>query len=159
MEEDSDHKSPLLDSPGLKLSGSCRLSRRNSVNTLRNDFVSRFPEKVRSVVDVENLYDIDLSKTSGLTKGEKEYYEKQFATLKSFEEVDRLMESDLPVEDEGERSQQEMAMKISNIANIILLALKVYATIKSGSLAIAASTLDSLLDLLLVEYFGSLICP
>ncbi|GAB4856108.1 Metal tolerance protein 4 [Ancistrocladus abbreviatus] len=148
MEETSDQKSPFLGSPGRRFNGSgrrSRLSRRNSVNTLRNDFISRLPEKVRSGVDVENPY---LSKTSGLTKGEKEYYEKQFATLKSFEEVDRLMESDLPVEDEEEQAQQELAMKISNIANIILLALKIYATIKSGSLAIAASTLDSLLDLM-----------
>ncbi|KAK8971321.1 Metal tolerance protein 4 [Platanthera guangdongensis] len=39
-------------------------------------------------------------------------------------------------------------MKISNYANILLLALKIYATIRSGSIAIAASTLDSLLDLM-----------
>ncbi|KDO62933.1 hypothetical protein CISIN_1g015269mg [Citrus sinensis] len=39
-------------------------------------------------------------------------------------------------------------MKISNYANIVLLACKIFATIKSGSIAIAASTLDSLLDLM-----------
>nr|GME12807.1 metal tolerance protein 4-like [Ipomoea batatas] len=39
-------------------------------------------------------------------------------------------------------------MKISNYANILLLALKIYATVRSGSIAIAASTLDSLLDLM-----------
>ncbi|CAH8258709.1 unnamed protein product [Arabidopsis lyrata] len=39
-------------------------------------------------------------------------------------------------------------MQISNWANIFLLALKIYATIKSGSIAIRASTLDSLLDLM-----------
>ncbi|URE13526.1 Cation efflux family [Musa troglodytarum] len=39
-------------------------------------------------------------------------------------------------------------MKISNYANIVLLALKIYATIRTGSIAIAASTLDSLLDLM-----------
>lgn len=48
----------------------------------------------------------------------------------------------------NEQHQQERAMKISNYANILLLALKIYATIKSGSIAIAASTLDSLLDLM-----------
>uniref|UniRef100_A0A453PNP8 Cation efflux protein transmembrane domain-containing protein n=1 Tax=Aegilops tauschii subsp. strangulata TaxID=200361 RepID=A0A453PNP8_AEGTS len=69
----------------------------------------------------------------------------------------------------------ELAMKISNYANIVLLAFKVidwlncatehaksialtsysdsfglqvYATIRTGSMAIAASTLDSLLDLM-----------
>ncbi|VFQ62901.1 unnamed protein product [Cuscuta campestris] len=40
------------------------------------------------------------------------------------------------------------AIRISNIANMILFAAKVYASVRSGSLAIVASTLDSLLDLL-----------
>lgn len=40
------------------------------------------------------------------------------------------------------------AIRISNIANMVLFAAKVYASVKSGSLAIIASTLDSLLDLL-----------
>uniref|UniRef100_A0A3Q7FHG7 Uncharacterized protein n=2 Tax=Solanum lycopersicum TaxID=4081 RepID=A0A3Q7FHG7_SOLLC len=39
-------------------------------------------------------------------------------------------------------------MHISNWANVLLLVFKIYATVKSGSLAIAASTLDSLLDLM-----------
>uniref|UniRef100_J3LHK4 Uncharacterized protein n=2 Tax=Oryza brachyantha TaxID=4533 RepID=J3LHK4_ORYBR len=53
----------------------------------------------------------------------------------------------LELEDKEQR-QSESAMKISNYANIILLAFKVYATVKTGSMAIAASTLDSLLDFL-----------
>ena len=40
------------------------------------------------------------------------------------------------------------AIRLSNIANMILFAAKVYASIRSDSLAILASTLDSLLDLL-----------
>ncbi|KAI3822906.1 hypothetical protein L1987_10507 [Smallanthus sonchifolius] len=81
--------------------------------------------------------------------GEKEYYEKQFATLKSFEEVDAIVSSDgIDDEDLDEQIQQERAMKISNYANILLLAFKIFATIETGSIAIAASTLDSLLDLL-----------
>lgn len=59
--------------------------------------------------------------------GEKEYYEKQFATLESFEEVDALTDSaaeDLILEDEGQ-VQAERAMKISNFANVLLLAFKV----------------------------------
>ncbi|XP_021812859.1 metal tolerance protein 4-like isoform X2 [Prunus avium] len=51
-------------------------------------------------------------------------------------------------EDRKEQAQHERAMNISNWANIFLLAFKLYATPKSGSLAIAASTLDSLLDLM-----------
>jgi cation diffusion facilitator family transporter len=69
--------------------------------------------------------------------------------LKSFEDVDLLMASDeIEDEDAEEQAQQERAMMISNYANILLLGFKIYATIKSGSLAIAASTLDSLLDLM-----------
>ncbi|OMP03389.1 Cation efflux protein [Corchorus olitorius] len=129
-----------------------RFSRRNSVNWLRNEFVSRLPEKVRLGVDDESPFHIDISKTKGLTKGEKEYYETQFETLKSFEEVDALDGSfgsiDGEVDEDEEQAQHERAMKISNYANVVLLAFKLYATITSGSLAIAASTLDSLLDLM-----------
>lgn len=143
-------KTPLLISRSGRRSGF--LSRRNSVNTLRKEFVSRLPEKVRSGLDVESPYEIDVSKPKELTKGEREYYEKQFETLKSFEEVDALTAStDDILEETGlsqEQIQQERAMKISNYANIVLLILKIYATIRSGSIAIAASTLDSLLDLM-----------
>lgn len=129
--------------------GRGRLSRRNSVNSLKNDFVSRLPDKVRSGVDLESSSLFQLSSTTSLTQGEKDYYERQFATLKSFEKVDLVVESDeIEEEDLDEQRQQERAMRISNYANILLLALKIYATIKSGSIAIAASTLDSLLDLM-----------
>ncbi|XP_012462533.1 metal tolerance protein 4 [Gossypium raimondii] len=127
-----------------------RFVRRNSVNSLRNDFMLRLPDKVRTGLDAESPFDIDVSRTNGLTQGEKEYYKTQFETLKSFEEVDAIGHSetsDDEYEDE-ERIQHERAMKISNYANIVLLAFKLYATIKSGSIAIAASTLDSLLDLM-----------
>ncbi|XP_019224128.1 PREDICTED: metal tolerance protein 4-like isoform X2 [Nicotiana attenuata] len=159
MEEEevkNENKTPLLE--GWKLSGSGRrsshrISRRNSVTSLRGDFLARLPEKVKSCVndngDVESCSNIDLSKSSCLTKGEKDYYEKQFETLKSFEEVDSIVASNcIDAEDLEEQAQHERAMKISNYANVVLLALKIYATVKSGSLAIAASTLDSLLDLM-----------
>ncbi|KAK7305566.1 hypothetical protein VNO77_43472 [Canavalia gladiata] len=127
-----------------------RLNRRNSVNSLRAAFLSKLPEKVRSGIDSEAPFDTDLSSTTALSKGEKEYYERQFATLKSFEEVEYMVSPDYVVEEEDneEQAQQERAMKISNYANIALLILKIYATVRSGSIAIAASTLDSLLDLM-----------
>ncbi|KAJ0477047.1 hypothetical protein HanHA300_Chr13g0484011 [Helianthus annuus] len=61
------------------------------------------------------------------TTGEKEYYEKQFATLKSFEEVDAIESCDGVDEDEFDEHvmQQERAMKVSNYANVLLLAFKV----------------------------------
>jgi divalent metal cation (Fe/Co/Zn/Cd) transporter len=43
---------------------------------------------------------------------------------------------------------ERTAIQLSNFANIALFIAKVYASVKSGSLAIIASTLDSLLDLL-----------
>lgn len=130
-------------------SGRLSLSRRNSVNALRHEFVSKLPEKVLAGIDAEAPFDVDTSKTIALSEGEKEYYESQFATLKSFEEVDVLVDSDCFIEEDlQEQVQHERAMKISNYANIVLLACKIFATIKSGSIAIAASTLDSLLDLM-----------
>ncbi|KAF6151761.1 hypothetical protein GIB67_010335 [Kingdonia uniflora] len=123
--------------------------RRNSVSTFRGDFVSNLPSKVKSGLDPEDPSHIDLSKTKGLIDGEKEYYEKQFATLRSFEEVDSRVTHTIDEEQERkEQAQHERAMRISNFANIVLLFFKIYATLKSGSLAIAASTLDSLLDLM-----------
>ncbi|XP_028751707.1 metal tolerance protein 4 isoform X2 [Neltuma alba] len=151
---DSDPRSPLLmkDDRSTKANGGGgrrgRLPRRNSVNSLRSEFVSKLPDKVRSGLDSES-FDVDFSRTGVLGKEEKEYYERQFATLKSFEEVDIIVTSDGTHEvDSEEQAQHEKAMKISNFANIVLLALKIYATVRSGSIAIAASTLDSLLDLM-----------
>ncbi|KAI3414746.1 ZT_dimer domain-containing protein [Psidium guajava] len=147
--EDPGPRSPLLTANAGRRSGRS-LRRRNSVNTLRTEFVEKLPEKIRSGLDVESgSCDIDFARTRGLSKGEKEYYEKQLETLKSFEEVDTVMNSDgIGEVNLEEAAQHERAMKISNYANIVLLAFKIYATIKSGSIAIAASTLDSLLDLM-----------
>lgn len=121
------------------------------MNSLRSDFLTRLPDKVRSTVDIEcsSPFALPSKSSKSLTRGEKEYYEKQFATLKSFEEVDAIVSADgIDEEDLDEQLQQERAMKISNYANILLLAIKIFATIETGSMAIAASTLDSLLDLM-----------
>ncbi|XP_050278778.1 metal tolerance protein 4-like [Quercus robur] len=149
--EGTDLKTPIL-GPSRSGGRGRRMSRRYSVNSLRSEFVSRLPDKLRSGIDPESddIFDLDLSKASGLTKGEREYYERQINTMNSFEEVDLLVTSN-GIDEDGQAKEdvrQERAMMISNYANIILLAFKVYATIKSGSLAIAASTLDSLLDLM-----------
>ncbi|RAL39949.1 hypothetical protein DM860_008089 [Cuscuta australis] len=150
-EPNNDVKSTLLH--GGKLGGrgrrSRQIARRNSVTSLRSDFLARLPEKVRCCVDLESSSPLDLSKSSALTKGEKEYYERQFATLESFESVDIVSASNSIDQDDYEgQAQHERAMKISNCTNVLLLVLKIYATEKSGSLAIAASTLDSLLDVI-----------
>ncbi|XP_050278760.1 metal tolerance protein 4-like isoform X2 [Quercus robur] len=154
--EDTDLKAPILGA-SRNGTGGGRLSRRSySVKSLKKDFALRLPDKLRSAGDFDpesQTFSPDLSTISGLTKGEREYYERQINTMNSFEEVDSLVTSnDIDDEERKEQAKEdarhERAMKISNYANIILLAFKVYATIKSGSLAIAASTLDSLLDLM-----------
>ncbi|XP_019243103.1 PREDICTED: metal tolerance protein 4-like isoform X1 [Nicotiana attenuata] len=121
-----------------------------TVSDMRGDFIQRLPEKVKCGVDVEDPLNINFSAAKGLLQGEKEYYERQIATLKSFEEVDSLDSADAIDEEQDllDQAQHERAMNISNFANVLLLAFKIYATVKSGSLAIAASTLDSLLDLM-----------
>ncbi|KAG4927978.1 hypothetical protein JHK82_053670 [Glycine max] len=151
MEGGLDH----LKAPFLSSNNNGELS---EVTRLKCDFFSKLPDKVRCGLDPELSFHIDYSKATGLTKGEKEYYERQFATLRSFEEVDSTESSNV-IEDgsvDAEQVQSERAMKISNWANVFLLAFKnhtllVFATVKSGSIAIAASTLDSLLDLMAGE--------
>ncbi|CAL4967254.1 unnamed protein product [Urochloa decumbens] len=148
--EGDDRKAPLLGAGGRPPS----LRRRDSARSLRSSFLSRLPDKVRAGLDPERPADVDLARAKGLSQGEKEYYEKQLATLKTFEEVEALCmpgefesdDSDRGEFEDKEQKQSEFAMKISNYANIVLLVFKVYATIRTGSMAIAASTLDSLLD-------------
>lgn len=66
-ESNSNPKAPLLVVNERKRIG--RLSGRNSVRTLRDEFFNRLPDKVRSGVDVESPFHIDVSKTKGLTEG------------------------------------------------------------------------------------------
>ncbi|XP_072971302.1 metal tolerance protein 4-like [Typha angustifolia] len=150
--EASETSAPLLENgEGAEASAWAATRRgRNSVGSMKGEFVARLPKKVRECVDLEEPFAIDVSRSKGLIEGEKEYYEKQFATLRSFEEVDSLnaTHKDDEAQDLEEQRHSEFAMRISNYANIVLLLLKIYATIRSGSIAIAASTLDSLLDLL-----------
>ncbi|RWV97237.1 hypothetical protein BHE74_00002699 [Ensete ventricosum] len=82
-----------------------------------------------------------------------EYYQQQEEMLEGFNEMDALTDRGfLPGMSKEEREKiaksETMAIRLSNIANMVLFAAKVYASIRSGSLAIIASTLDSLLDLL-----------
>ncbi|KAJ1286133.1 hypothetical protein BS78_03G329500 [Paspalum vaginatum] len=82
-----------------------------------------------------------------------EYYQQQVEMLESFNEMDTLTDRGfLPGMSKEERERvarsETLAIRLSNIANMVLFAAKVYASVRSGSLAIIASTLDSLLDLL-----------
>ncbi|XP_022747095.1 metal tolerance protein 11 isoform X1 [Durio zibethinus] len=82
-----------------------------------------------------------------------EYYQHQVEMLEGFNEMDALAERGfipgMSKEEQEKLARSEtLAIRISNFANMVLFAAKVYASIRSGSLAIIASTLDSLLDLL-----------
>lgn len=84
----------------------------------------------------------------------EEYYKRQEMLLKGFEEVDSFTELGLLpgslTEDEMKQlaRSERIAIYVSNMANLVLFLAKVYASIQSRSLAVIASTLDSLLDLL-----------
>ncbi|KAH0464919.1 hypothetical protein IEQ34_005022 [Dendrobium chrysotoxum] len=82
-----------------------------------------------------------------------EYYQQQVEMLDGFGEMDTLTDRGfLPQMSKEERENiarsETLAIRISNAANMVLFVAKVYASVRSGSLAIIASTLDSLLDLL-----------
>ncbi|KAI9162630.1 hypothetical protein LWI28_029070 [Acer negundo] len=82
------------------------------------------------------------------------YYKRQGKLLKGYNEVDSFTELGvLPgilTEDEMEQlaRRERVAIYVSNVANLLLFLAKVYASVASKSLAVIASTLDSLLDLL-----------
>ncbi|CAI9784033.1 unnamed protein product [Fraxinus pennsylvanica] len=91
-----------------------------------------------------------------------EYYKKQERLLEGFNEMEMINEGCLPdrlTEDEMKQlaRNERMAVHVSNFANLILFAAKVYASIESRSLAVIASTMDSFLDLLsgLILWFTS----
>lgn len=82
---------------------------------------------------------------SFLSLGEKEYYEKQFATLRSFEEVDAI-QSHQDINEEQDRQEQalhERAMNISNWANVFLLVFKVIL---------------EFLKIMIIVFFGTFFC-
>ncbi|KAL4579642.1 hypothetical protein LXL04_015797 [Taraxacum kok-saghyz] len=84
----------------------------------------------------------------------QEYYKKQERLLEGFTEMETINESGcLPgalTEDEMANlaRNERTAIYVSNMANLVLFIAKVYASYESRSLAVIASTLDSLLDLL-----------
>ncbi|CAB4307355.1 unnamed protein product [Prunus armeniaca] len=83
-----------------------------------------------------------------------EYYKRQNKLLKGFNELDIFSETGFwpgsLTEDEVNQlaRNERIAIYASNVANLVLFLAKVYASFESRSLAVIASTLDSLLDLL-----------
>lgn len=63
-------KTPLLRNGGGENKEIRRKSSRsNSVTSLRSDFCNKLPDKVRSGLDPELPFHLDLSKTTGLIEG------------------------------------------------------------------------------------------
>ncbi|XP_006416829.2 metal tolerance protein 10 [Eutrema salsugineum] len=84
-----------------------------------------------------------------------EYYKKQERLLEGFNEMETIHETGFasggaPSEEEMKKlaKSERLAVNISNAANLVLFVAKVYASMESRSMAVIASTLDSLLDLL-----------
>ncbi|GLT31981.1 hypothetical protein SLA2020_066780 [Shorea laevis] len=83
-----------------------------------------------------------------------EYYKKQERLLEGFNDMETITETgSVPgslSEDEMKKlaRSEKFAVHASNIANIVLFVAKIYASVESKSMAVIASTLDSLLDLL-----------
>lgn len=83
-----------------------------------------------------------------------EYYRWQEKLLEGFNEVESFVELGISpgslTEDEMKQlaRNERVAICASNVANLVLFLAKVYASFESRSLAVIASTLDSLLDLL-----------
>jgi hypothetical protein len=71
MEGGLEHvRTPLLASrEGEKPSQNGSLRNGNTVTVLRRDFFSKLPDKLRSGLDPEVPFRLDLSKTTGLVKG------------------------------------------------------------------------------------------
>ncbi|XP_062093094.1 metal tolerance protein 9-like [Humulus lupulus] len=95
-----------------------------------------------------------LLRTPGKQYKVAEYYKQQERLLEGFNEMEIMTEMgcfpESLTEDEVKQlaKSERFAVNASNIANLVLFAAKVYASIESKSLAVIASTLDSLLDLL-----------
>ncbi|KAG5578793.1 hypothetical protein H5410_049420 [Solanum commersonii] len=77
-------------------------------------------------------------KLRNITKGKKGLWKgsMRWIPLMNLDEMKQLAKS------------ERMAIHLSNMANVILFIAKIYASVQSKSLAVIASTLDSLLDLL-----------
>ncbi|KAF3328929.1 metal tolerance protein 7 isoform X1 [Carex littledalei] len=119
----------------------------------------RMPERPQEQPLVTRVFKRGHGKQQKIAK----YYKKQESLLKGFTEMENIQElgylDGTPTDAELEElaKSERMAINISNFVNLILFISKVLASIESRSMAVIASTLDSLLDLLsgLILWFTS----
>ncbi|KAH7352133.1 hypothetical protein KP509_19G031500 [Ceratopteris richardii] len=94
----------------------------------------------------------DCLKRLGSVNRVDEYYQQQEEMLEGFTEMDCLTDGTMEYASKEQREKtakgERRAIQISNLANMVLFVSKVYVSWRTMSLAIIASTLDSLLDLL-----------
>ncbi|CAL4951245.1 unnamed protein product [Urochloa decumbens] len=96
-----------------------------------------------------------LLRSHGKQRKIAKYYKKQENLLKDFSEMETMnelggLDQNAPTEEELRQlaKSERFAINLSNVVNLILFVTKVVASAESASMAVIASTLDSLLDLL-----------
>ena len=62
-------KTPLLSTEGEKAKQDGGAGGRDLVNALKRDFFSQLPEKIKSQLDPETPFELDLSRANGLIEG------------------------------------------------------------------------------------------
>lgn len=87
-----------------------------------------------------------------IDSGRRDFYRRQRLVLQGFRDVDELVTAQPFTEEQKHRLEdikkgETTAVRLSNGVNLLLFVAKGYASVSSGSLAVIASTLDSLLDL------------
>ncbi|CAK9237560.1 unnamed protein product [Sphagnum troendelagicum] len=82
------------------------------------------------------------------SEGHREYNRKQREAIAGFSEVDSMEAPGSTSEGQEEEAYEGFAITLSYLVNVLLFIIKVLAAVKSGSLSIVASALDSMLDLL-----------
>ncbi|KAJ3694415.1 hypothetical protein LUZ60_009895 [Juncus effusus] len=131
-----------------------------STSTWRLQFGDfRLPETPKELPFIARVFKRGHAKDKKIAK----YYKKQKNLLEGFNEMENIHEygyiENTPTEEELNdlAKSERMAINISNFVNLLLFISKVVASIESRSLAVMASTLDSLLDLLsgLILWFTS----
>uniref|UniRef100_A0ACD5VMT2 Uncharacterized protein n=1 Tax=Avena sativa TaxID=4498 RepID=A0ACD5VMT2_AVESA len=118
--------------------------------------VMRAPERLhrRPPSFLAGLFSAAACCSNGKQRKIAKYYEKQESLLKDFSEMESMNElgalAGAPTEEELENlaKGERLAINLSNIINLILFVGKVVASFETVSMAVIASTLDSLLDLL-----------
>ncbi|XP_065012041.1 metal tolerance protein 7-like isoform X2 [Musa acuminata AAA Group] len=116
-------------------------------------------EEIIEVVSVPMFMVTDYDLLKGNQRKIAKYYRKQGKLLQGFSEMESITELEAPTQDElNDLARSErLAINVSNIVNLILFASKVLACVESKSMAVIASALDSLLDLMsgLILWFTS----